>query len=98
VGIATSCGDGAANPFFREGGYCAYEFTTPGHPIARGAYAFRVQRGFGFDGEHDGLCQGSVLATYTHLHALSAPGWAPAVVQAAHHFRAAPLISAALAG
>ena len=91
----------ATNPFFREGEVLRgheFHYTTLATPLAPGAYAFRVQRGYGFDGEHDGLCQGSVLATYTHLHALSAPGWAPAVVRAAHHFRSAPPASAALAG
>lgn len=43
-------------------------------------FAFGVRRGRGFDGRRDGLCYRNVLATYTHLHALGVPGWAPAVV------------------
>ena len=52
------------------------------------SFAFRVQRGFGFDGERDGLCRHNVLASYTHLHALGVESWAPALVSAACRFRA----------
>ena len=51
-------------------------------------FAFRVQRGYGFGGERDGLCRHNVLASYTHLHALGAESWAPAIVRAAARFRA----------
>ena len=51
-------------------------------------FAFRVQRGYGFSGEGDGLCRRNVLASYTHLHALGAESWAPAIVQAAARFKA----------
>ncbi len=51
------------------------------------SFAFRVTRGFGFDGERDGLCRFNVLASYTHLHALGTGSWAPAVVQAAKRFK-----------
>ena len=50
-------------------------------------YAFRVQRGFGFDGERDGLCRYNVLASYTHVHALGTESWAPSVVRAAVRFK-----------
>ena len=46
-------------------------------------FAFRVRRGHGFDGEHDGLCHRNVLACYTHVHALGTERWAPSVVGAA---------------
>jgi len=46
-------------------------------------FAFKVRRGFGFDGERDGLTYRNVLACYTHVHALGTPGWAPALVRAA---------------
>ena len=49
--------------------------------------AFAMQRGRGIAEGRDGLCRGSVLATYTHIHALGAPHWAPALVQAACGFR-----------
>jgi len=50
-------------------------------------FAFRVQRGYGFDGRHDGLLIGNVLACYTHVHALGTESWAPSLVRAAVRFR-----------
>jgi cobyrinic acid a,c-diamide synthase len=52
------------------------------------SFAFRVRRGQGFGSEHDGLCRHNVLACYTHLHALGAEVWAPALVRAAARFEA----------
>ncbi len=43
---------------------------------------FRVRRGYGVDGERDGICRKNTLATYCHLHALGVEGWAPALVRA----------------
>ena len=40
-------------------------------------------KGFGIDGTGDGLVYKNVLATYTHLHALGTPEWAPALVEKA---------------
>ena len=51
-----------------------------------GDLVFAMQRGSGIIDGRDGLCRGRVLATYTHIHALGAPGWAPALVAAARHF------------
>ena len=42
-----------------------------------------VSRGVGFAWGRDGLSTGRVLAIYTHVHALSTPEWAPAMVAAA---------------
>ncbi|MDY0312284.1 MAG: cobyrinate a,c-diamide synthase [Desulfobacterales bacterium] len=50
--------------------------------------AFAMTRGGGIADGRDGLCRGNVLATYTHLHALGTPGWAPALVRAARGFQA----------
>jgi cobyrinic acid a,c-diamide synthase len=50
-------------------------------------FAFRVHRGHGFDGQRDGLCSHSVLALYTHVHALGTQSWAPSLVQAAVRFK-----------
>ena len=50
-------------------------------------FAFKVDRGFGFDGERDGVCRYNVLASYTHLHALGTENWAPSVVRAARRFK-----------
>ena len=46
-------------------------------------FAFKIKRGYGIDGKHDGLCYKNVLATYTHLHALGTPNWAPALIKQA---------------
>ncbi|MGD2122805.1 MAG: cobyrinic acid a,c-diamide synthase, partial [Gemmatimonadota bacterium] len=59
-------------------------------PIEELDFAFSVHRGFGFDGEHDGLRKGNVLASYTHVHALGTVGWAYSLVQAAARFRTPP--------
>ncbi|MFG1690857.1 cobyrinate a,c-diamide synthase [Gemmatimonadota bacterium] len=80
----------ADNPFFEVGeSMRGHEFHYT-HVEASGAeelsYAFKVRRGHGFDGERDGLCHGSVLASYTHLHALGSRQWAPALVRAASRF------------
>jgi len=45
-------------------------------------YAFRVTRGSGLDGRHDGIIYKNVLACYTHLHALATPQWARRLVAA----------------
>jgi cobyrinic acid a,c-diamide synthase len=50
------------------------------------SFAFRVLRGFGMDGTRDGLCRKNVLATYCHIHALGAPGWARSLVEAGKVF------------
>ena len=47
------------------------------------SFAFRVERGHGFDGERDGLVHRNVLACYTHVHALGTESWAPSLVRAA---------------
>jgi cobyrinic acid a,c-diamide synthase len=52
------------------------------------AFAFRMTRGYGFDGGHDGLVSGNVLASFCHFHAAAAPEWAAGVVRAARAHRA----------
>jgi cobyrinic acid a,c-diamide synthase len=49
-------------------------------------FAFRVQRGYGFDGQRDGVCRRNVLALYTHVHALGTESWAPSLVRQAARF------------
>jgi len=39
-------------------------------------FAYRMVRGQGVDGEHDGILYKNVLAAYTHLHATGDPRWA----------------------
>ncbi len=64
-------------------------------PVMELTFAFRVRRGYGFDGEHDGLCRHNVMACYTHIHALTVPQWAPALVRAAGQFRWASIAAVA---
>ena len=48
-----------------------------------------MRRGVGIHGDRDGIVFKNVLATYTHIHALGNPGWAPAMVRNAHAYRSA---------
>lgn len=52
-------------------------------------FAYRVERGSGVDGEHDGILYRNVLASYTHLHSLGSPGWAEGFVDFVRRARAA---------
>jgi cobyrinic acid a,c-diamide synthase len=49
--------------------------------------AFSMRRGGGLLNGRDGACYKNVLATYTHIHALGTPAWAPALVQNAMRYR-----------
>ncbi len=77
----------AENPFFSVGDTLRgheFHYTCMQSSAASDlAFAFRVRRGYGFDGQRDGLCRYNVLASYTHLHALGTEGWAPGIIQAA---------------
>jgi cobyrinic acid a,c-diamide synthase len=46
-----------------------------------------MERGAGFLNGKDGVCVNNVLATYTHIHALGTPQWAPALVEKAREYR-----------
>jgi cobyrinic acid a,c-diamide synthase len=79
------------NPYFPKGALLkGHEFhysrlqPEPG-PEAR--LVFRMTRGAGICGGLDGLIYKNVLATYTHLHALGAPEWAPALVRQARVYQ-----------
>jgi cobyrinic acid a,c-diamide synthase len=50
-------------------------------------FVFRMQRGAGIDRDKDGILYKNVLATYTHIHALGTPQWAPALVRNAIRYR-----------
>lgn len=47
------------------------------------AMAFAMEKGRGMLNQRDGICINNVLATYTHIHALGTPAWAPALVRLA---------------
>jgi len=44
------------------------------------AFAYRVTRGHGVDGQRDGIVYRNVLASYAHLRSINAQGWAPRFV------------------
>ncbi len=53
--------------------------------------AFTMTRGVGLVGDRDGACFRNVLATYTHVHALGTPEWAPGLVRAAARYKGGEL-------
>lgn len=44
---------------------------------------FKVRRGYGLDGERDGVCRKNLLATYSHMHATGVPQWGQGLFKAA---------------
>lgn len=44
------------------------------------SFLYRVRRGFGIDGQVDGILYRRTLAGYNHLYAPASPGWAPRLV------------------
>jgi cobyrinic acid a,c-diamide synthase len=79
------------NPFFAVGESIRgheFHYTCIQPPSAKDrVFAFRVRRGYGFDGRHDGLCRHNVLASYTHVHAQGTETWAPSLIRAAVRFK-----------
>ena len=49
--------------------------------------AFSMRKGAGIMEGKDGICFKNVLATYTHIHALGVPEWAPSMVKNAMQHR-----------
>ncbi len=77
------------NPFFSQGQ------TLRGHEFHYSRIllddtaprtACRVARGSGCFQHRDGIVAGNVWASYTHLHALATPEWAPGFLNAARQF------------
>lgn len=54
---------------------------------SRVRFALRVARGWGIDGDKDGLVYKNVLAAYNHIHALSEDQWATGMVRQARSYR-----------
>jgi len=48
---------------------------------------FHMKRGVGIAKDRDGIVYKNVLATYTHIHAVGTPEWAPALIRRATHFK-----------
>ncbi len=79
------------NPYFKKGTELkGHEFRYSTVIEWRGKdkdMVFSTTRGTGFANLRDGISYKNVLASYTHLHALSTPSWAPALVKLAHSFK-----------
>ena len=79
------------NPFYAPGtllkGHEFHYSTVEQWAGSDSDMVFSMERGIGFNHGRDGLCRNNVLATYTHIHALGTPGWAPALVARASRFR-----------
>lgn len=84
----------AENPFHPLGAHVTgHEFhysacTEPSRPADMPPLALKMLRGHGMLSGRDGLLVGRTFASYTHIHALGAPHWAPAFVRAALAFKA----------
>jgi cobyrinic acid a,c-diamide synthase len=80
-----------SNPFFKTGAQIkGHEFhysTVEQWDGSDADMTFSMERGTGFMGGRDGLCRHNVLASYTHIHALGTPQWAPALVARAQLYR-----------
>ena len=79
------------NPYFNVGseirGHEFHYSRVSKRDSQKSALVFRMQRGAGIEKDRDGILYKNVLATYTHVHALGTPGWAPALVRNAIKFK-----------
>ena len=71
--------------------YCECPESGPGE----GDFCLRMQRGRGIRGNRDGLVFKNTFASYTHIHALGAPWWAPNFTAAAEAFQRKEQVPAA---
>ncbi len=86
----TVCTVDTENPYFPLGTilrghefHYSYPLEILGEPAS---FAFSVSRSKGLIRGRDGILHKNVLATYTHIHALGTPQWAPALVAAARRY------------
>ncbi len=77
------------NPFFPEGTVLkGHEFHySKAIECPEGQTVFAMKRGSGLIGDRDGFCIHSTVATYSHIHALGTPEWAPSLIQNALSYR-----------
>jgi len=50
-------------------------------------FGLKVKRGYGIDGQHDGICYKNIFASYNHIHALGCPEWAERMVKLATNYK-----------
>jgi len=78
------------NPYFAKGqslkGHEFHYSRIVGHD-ASFPFVFQLKKGHGIVAGWDGMCYKSVLASYSHIHAVGNELWADAMVQAALRFR-----------
>lgn len=83
------------NPFFKKGEILkGHEFRYSS--ILNIDYqdhemAFKMERGKGILDKKDGFFKNNTFGTYTHIHALGSPSWAPSLVKKARAFKAAQI-------
>jgi cobyrinic acid a,c-diamide synthase len=70
-GLWTAAAGGAALIRAHEFHYSSVENLAP-----ETRFAYRVERGHGIDGRHDGIVVKNVLASYAHLRDVAANPWA----------------------
>jgi len=75
------------NPFFEEGVQIRgheFHYSVPGDwDSSKFSTAMVLEKGFGLDGQRDGLFRKNVFATYTHLHAAGEVKWARSLADVA---------------
>ncbi len=78
------------NPYFPVGSQIVGHEFHYSHVIRwlgeKESFIFAVDRGAGIMDGRDGFCYRNVLASYTHIHALGVPEWAPAFVAVARRY------------
>jgi cobyrinic acid a,c-diamide synthase len=77
------------NPFYSIGTILkGHEFHySKALECPEGQTVFAMKRGSGLLADRDGFCMHQTLATYTHIHALGTPQWAPTLIQNAITYR-----------
>lgn len=77
------------NPFFPENTVLkGHEFHySKAIECTEGQTVFAMRRGSGLIGNRDGFCMYNTVATYTHIHALGTPQWAPSLIRNALAYR-----------
>ncbi len=79
------------NPFFKTGEKLrGHEFRYSniiGIEYKDHELAFRMERGKGIIDKKDGFFKQNTFGTYTHIHALGAPSWAPSLIRKAVEYK-----------
>ena len=81
------------SPFFKKGEKIKGHEFHYSKPILknedkwRNLFCCKVERGYGFDREHEGFCYKNVFGTYSHCHFLAQRNWAKRLLEAAQKFK-----------